>query len=334
VKARDLAILGAVVAIGVFAAMDAVRGGREPAPRAAEEPPQPPALEAPPERPADVFLPVPAPGSLVYTSADDCRVHAVAVPSGIERPLPRLAGDCALWAAPTGTRIAYGLDSQGPDSLATASFRLVDLERPRVGLGGYRALFGVLIWTRDGSRAAWCGESGTGFDLSLGGPARRLGDCPSAFTPDGRVAFAQGDRLLVEDEVVLRTRGQITYARWGANGSLAIVVDGERVERWLDGSRTHVLDLPPRVQGRVPGFSPDNCAALFATSDRVELIDLGCFGATRRERRAFAGGNAAWSPDGEWIAVAEQATIAFHRVVGPREVIRWLAAADELAWQG
>jgi hypothetical protein len=334
VKSRDVAILGAVVAIAVVAAVDAVRGdGRVAGETLLPPPPQPAPRGQVDATTPTVLVPVEAPGSLVFTDARDCRVRVVRVASAAERDLPRLTGDCALWAPPVGPRIAYGLDNQGPDSLATAPFRLVDLRRPGENLGGYRALFGFVVWSRDGRRVAWCGESRAGYDLELGGTARRLDDCPSAFTPDGRISFAQEGRVVVDGETVLEVDGGVTFVRWSADGSLAVVVDGERLERWVDGRRRGALDLPRRLEGRVPELSPDNCAALFAGPERIELLDLGCFGGRGSEPLSFAGTTAAWSPDGRWIAVAEQETIAFHRVEGRPEVIRWLAAANEIAWQ-
>ena len=277
-KGRDVAIAGAIAIVAIVAAVDAVRGGggegaeNGPDTRGAltgdgpvEESPSPA-----PTRP-EVLVPVAAPGTLVLTDGDDCHVRAIRVTSGVEVPLPRLAGDCALWAAPSGSRIAYGLDSQGSDSLATASFRIVDLRRPRENLGGFRALFGFLVFSADGSRAAWCGESRTGYDLELGGPARRLDDCPSAFDPAGRIAYATGNRVVVEGRTVLQAEGGVTFVRWGTDGSLAVVIDGKRVERWVDGRPAGALDLPRWLEGRLPKLSPDNCAALFTRPTRVDL---------------------------------------------------------------
>lgn len=332
-KGRDIAILGAVAAIGVFAAVDAVRGDHQRAGDAASSPtPAGVVTERPepvPEAPS-AFVGLPAPGRLVFTDGRDCRVRAVDVRNGVELPLPRLGGTCALWAPPAGRAIAYGVANQGADSLATASFRLVDLRRPRENLGGYRALFGFLVWSRDGRRAAWCGQSRRGFDLEVGGAARTLEDCPSAFTPDGRIAYARGNRVVVDEKTVLTVDGAVTSIHWGDDGSIGIGVQGERVERWAGGKRVAVLDLPRRLEGRLPRLSPDNCAAIFVRPGRVELLSLGCFGGDAP--RAFAENAAAWSPDGQWIAVAEPETIVFYRVVGHREVVRWLASADELAW--
>lgn len=331
-KGRDVALLAALAAVAAVAALDAVRGGggQDAEPVETESPPPPADASPAPEGPPAVLLPVPATGTLVFTTDEDCRVRAARVTTGFELELPRLAGDCTLWAPPAGSRIAYGLGGRNEAGATTVPFRLVDLARPERPLGAFRALFGFLAWSRDGSRAAWCGASRTGFDLALGDAVRRLEDCPSAYTPDGRVAFAQGDRLVVDGRTVIRTRGTITFARWGADGSLAVVIEGERVERWAAGVRTDVLDLPPWLEGRLPALSPDNCAAFFTRPTRIDLLDVGCFEGDAP--RAFFDDAAAWSPDGRWLAVAEAQTIAFHRVVGRRDVERWLVAARDLAW--
>jgi hypothetical protein len=39
-----------------------------------------------------------------------------------------------------------------------------------------------------------------------------------------------------------------------------------------------------------------------------------------------------WSPDGEWIVVAEADAVVFHRVVGGEASVRWNVVAGQLAW--
>ena len=53
---------------------------------------------------------------------------------------------------------------------------------------------------------ACCGRSRVGFDLELGGPARRLPRCPVAYTRDNEIAYAVGNQILVGDRVVWDTR--------------------------------------------------------------------------------------------------------------------------------
>jgi hypothetical protein len=254
----------------------------------------------------------------------------IGLAGGRERPLARFAGNCNLWAAPVSQRIAYGL---GPASSDTMPFRFANLERPQVELGGYRALFGVITWSHDGQRAAWCGRSRAGFDLELGGPARRLPRCPAAYTPEGEIAYAVANRLIVEKQTVLRSRGGITFVSWGRDGSLALVLDGRVLERRVGGTVTGAVDLGA-AEGRLPILSPDNCAAAFRLQNGLgplELVDVGCFRGARRPR--LVGRDAAWSPDGEWLAVAGEGSIVFHRLVGTPRTLRYPVQAVELAWR-
>jgi hypothetical protein len=336
-KTRDFVIVASIVLVAGFATADALRTDDEPRPVEGESRPAAATTSA-----ADAglltrprrFEPVPLEGRLVLTDSEDCRLRSITLASGSEASLPRAAGDCELWAPPVGPHAAYGLGCCFSGRFSDAvPFRLVDLNEPELRRGGYSALFGYIVWSRDGKRAAWCGESGSGFDLEIGGPARRLADCPSAFTPEGQIAFARGSELFVEDQSVLRVvGGGITFVRWGTDGSLAVVVDGRRIERRVEGRVRQTFSLPPALEGRQPTLSPDNCAALVRGAARLELLDVGCF--EGEAPRTFFAGEASWSRDGEWIAVAEQQTIAFHRVVGEPEVIRWPAAAAELVWQG
>jgi WD40-like Beta Propeller Repeat len=257
-------------------------------------------------------------------------VRVVDLGGGVERPVARFEGTCTLWTPAAGPRFAYGLGPTSGDGFAP--FRIADLARPNRELGGYRALFGVVIWSADGQRVAWCGRRRTGFDLEVGGPARRLPRCPVAYTLDGKIAYAIGDRLVVEGQTVLRADGGITFVHYGIDGSVAIVVDGKRMIRYdangqVDGSA-------PIPEGRTPIFSPVNCAAAFRPLGgygRIPIITFPCY--RGRPVEAVTGRAAAWSPDGDWLATAERRAIAFHPVGDFTRTIRWPAQAVELAWR-
>ncbi len=326
-----------MVLVAGFAAADALRSraqGSESPPVAetvqtgpTRRPGPQPQPDAPPGWPIGALE-----GSLVFTDANDCRIRTIGLAGGRERPLARFEGTCELWSAPVGQRLAYSLGPSSGDGFVP--FRLADLSRPRVDLGGYRALFGVVLWSQDGQRVAWCGRRRVGFDLEIGGAARRLPSCPADYTTDGRIAYAIGDTLRVEEEVVLRVRGGITYVHYGTDGSVTLLVDGERLERWEADTLTSRTPIPASLQGRTPVLSPDNCGAAFPPVNglgTIELLSLGCL--PEVGRRSFVGTDAAWSPDGKWLAVAEQNSIAFARLVGPQADIRWPAAAAQLAWR-
>ena len=336
-RPRDLIVVGAVVLVAGFAAADALRSRAESGEQAVTTPAVqtgPTRLPGPQPQPsAPEGWPVGTlPGALVFTDAEDCRLRVIGLAGGVERPLARFLGTCELWAAPVGQRVAYGLGPSSADGFVP--FKLADLALPLRELGGYRALFGVVLWSQDGQRVAWCGRRRVGFDLEIGGPARRLPTCPAAFTPGGEIAYAVGNELTVEDREILRVRGGITHTTFLADGTVVLEVNGERLEKYgPDGFRRYTVGLPAELQGRTPIVSPDGCGVLFRHPDRdeIHLINLGC--PSGPEPRVFNGRAAAWDPEGHWIAVAESEAIAFHQVVGGDFVARWPAVAAELAWR-
>lgn len=329
-KGRDLFILAALVLVAGFAVADSLRGEGAPArPVPPDETTLPVVTTGPEQPPVErrKFPGVPGTGgSVVFTDTETCAVHEVALPGGDEIPNVVRSSSCELWVAPVTAKVAVGIGQASRDAVP---FRFVDLARSSRSLGGSRAYFGFLIWSPDGQRAAWCTRASTGFDVELGGPARRLPRCPAAYTPAGEIAYAIGRRLVVEGRAALRADGGITFARWGGDGSLFVIVDGRVAERYVRGQRTHSIHLPANLEGKNPVLSPDNCAGLFRDGEQIRLIDLGCLGA---HLDSFPGTAAAWSPDQEWIAVAERATIAFHPVAGG-DVVRWPVGAVQIAWR-
>jgi hypothetical protein len=207
-------------------------------------------------------------------------------------------------------------------------------------VGNYEGVFGSVFWSPDGRRLAWCDNRERGFEIDLEArvlpaPPRRLRQCPIAYAPEGKLVFAVRRLLVVGKRAILRTPapGVITSAWWGTDGSVAVLVEPqERIERWERGRLTASLQLGPSSEGTDLVPSPNNCALAFPDrrSGVTQILGLGCFrGATQK---TFFGHAAAWSPDGQWLAVAEPERIAFLRLVGEGEVIYWPAQAEELAW--
>ena len=134
------------------------------------------------------------------------------------------------------------------------------------------------------------------------------------------------------DRTVFKADGGITYASFGRDGSLAVVVDGEKIERWDGSALVTTTKIPPGYQGLTPILRYDNCGALYVLEGGgVQLLDLGC--KPGLPTRSFPGVSAAWSPDGGWVAASSGPRITFHRVVGPRLEIEWPAAAADMVWR-
>ena len=329
-----LLVIAAVVLIGGFAAADAIRGTPSASPSTAPTVPvqtsptrlpgPKPQAEAPSGWPQGVLG-----GTLTFADAQSCDIRVVGLAGGRERPLARFGSDCHFWAPPVGSRIAYGLGPSSADGLQP--FRIADLASPNRELGGYRALFGVIVWSPDGQHIAWCGRRRTGFDLEIGGSSTRLPQCPVAYTLDNEVAYAVGNRVLVGDRTVFTADGGITYAKFGLHGSLAVVVDGTRIERWDGSSLTTTTPIPRGYQGLTPILRSDNCGALFVRGRAVQLFDLGCRpGLTNR---SFSGDAATWSPDGRWVVTSNGVDIEFHRGVGTTLEITWPGGAAQMIWR-
>ncbi len=348
---RNLAIVAAVVALAGFALVDALRGPRSPtSPRSPTVETTTAARDAVTGR--ERFRATRAPGSLVFLEGEKCRLRRVVASSGSELPLPPVETACRIWAPRRGVRIAYRLPGLVGEAVA---FQFFDLNHPRRRLAGFRALFGVVAWSPDGQRAAWCAGPTLGFDYELGGRLDEVAGCPREYAPDGTVLVVAGNRIVAGDRTVVAAGGPIGALHRGSDGSLAALA-GDRIEVFRQGRLVRERRLRSQAIGAPLAFSPDNCAVLAFRPGLVALIDLGCFRGrdavvtvspdncvdravamnSRCARypapHAFRGHAAAWSPDGRWVAVAEGDAIAFHRVVGRYSVVRWPVVAADLAW--
>jgi hypothetical protein len=329
-RPRDLAIVAAVLVLGGFALADALRGDPSPT----SEPPPPattartvpvPALDA--NQPAIQS----ASGALVYTDlrGKDCRLGAYTIAAGSAFQLPPISTNCHVWAPLRTSQVAYGLPTSAGD--ATTSFRLIDLAHPERELGArFETSTHTVEWAYDGQRLGWCDQGGQGIDYDPQGLARRVAGCPVGYTPDDRPMFVnKAGHLQTGKAVVYRGIGQVTGAHWGDDGSLAVYLDWGRVVRIAGDGSSHETRLDAEASGRPLGFAPNNCAALSVDGVTVRILDLGCFAAGDL---SFPGTNAAWSPDGAWIAIARPTQVLFQRLLGGDESATWEIHAGDLAW--
>jgi len=333
VKGRDLLILAAVLLLGGFAVADVLRESATSEPREARPPATEPATTSTEEEPALRQLPPVSGvgGDFTFTEVGSCAVREVDLPTGLVYLNVVRASTCELWAAPVTAKVAVGIGEPRGDAVP---FRFIDLSAPGVELGGGEALFGALFWSEDGQRAAWCNGQRIGFDLELGARRRQLPDCPTAYSPDGEVVYARGDRLFVEDRPGLQASGTITKVHYGSDGSVAVVVEGRRIERYVDGELADALDLQERYHGRQPTFSPDNCAAAYRAGDRIRILDVGCSRlGPGPNGLVFPGHAAAWSSNGEWIAIGGPTEVTFYDLRGAAEPVVWDVGAVQLAWR-
>jgi hypothetical protein len=331
---RDIAIVAAVVLLAGFAVADALRSD-DSAPTGTGSPPATTtASDADSEDEGEGFPGLGLPGSLVFLAGDECRVRQVSVASGNEFPLPDIPTGCAFSAPPTGSRLAYAVRESG-DSAGRSAFRFVSLNEPLRDLGSFDAPLAGVVWSADGQRAGWCDDAGTGFDYELGRELRELEQCPRGYTPEGQPVVAAGRRLLLPGGTTFgpAPRG-IQAVRFGSDGSLALVLRGGTIERSDPRGDVTTAAVPRPIRRWPLLLSPDNCAVLGVHRDIVALVDLGCFRGLGSPPEAFVGTAATWSPDGEWIAVAEGRTIAFHRVVGEYRIERWNVGVRGLVWLG
>ena len=329
-KGRDLLILSGVLLLGGFAVADVVRDSASSEPREAQPTTSEPATTSTEEEPAIQRLPAVrgAGGDFAFTEVGSCAVREVDLPTGLVYRNVVQASTCELWAAPVTAKIAVGIGEPRGDAVP---FRFIDLSRPGLELGAGEALFGALAWSEDGQRAAWCNGQRVGFDLELGARRRQLPDCPTGYSPEGEVVYARGDRLFVEDRPGLQASGTITKVHYGSDGSVAVVVEGRRIERYVGGELTDASDLPERLHGRLPILSPDNCAFLMRTGDEeVSLIPLGC---SPLATQGYRGTTGAWAPNSEWIAIGGPSELVFHRPDRAAEPVRWPVGAVQIVWR-
>ncbi len=349
-------MIGAVAVLVGFAAYDALRSS------GAGEPPVVPPRPATTDADAVTTDTVPKPlprgvlgGALLYVDVGaegSCGLRLVYLRNGEEARYPQDTMGCSLSAPPTGPAVAKSISDE-PDE--TLRFRIIDPGHSDRPFRDVSAREGRLSWSLDGRRVLWCALGPRGYELELPRTIRDFRKCADGYTAGGERVYLRGRRLFVGNRLVLERRAAIDEAVWSANGSVGLVVGGRRLERWSEGRLDGAVVLPEGVAFSPTYFSRDNCAAVVLAATQVYLFDLGCFPARdsfpsscgRRIARvlrcfpwftpsSFFGHNAnlaAWSPDGNWIAVIEADAIVFHHVVGQYSSVRWEVRAATLAWR-
>jgi hypothetical protein len=327
-RARDGLLVGALAIVLVFASVDALRGDPE-----SEPPRRQAAGQTPSEDPGRIPVELPADltGRLIFTD-EQCRVVELELAAGAALARTRRVSSCGLWAPESGDRIAYGA---GPIDDERLWFRVVDLSEGRDS----RAYLAAAepIWSPDGQHVAWCNPQRRGFELEVGRRRfRALEDCADAYAAVGEPAFIRGARVVADGKVVFTHRRRILHVSFASNGSVA-VSGGTDVQLYRSARDRYPLFDATGLRFRDrPIFGPENCGTLLRsphTGSPPEVTVL-AFGCVRiRGGRIVPGNEAAWSPDGKWIAVTLAKEILLYDVTDQaRDPIHLPLEANQIVW--
>jgi WD40-like Beta Propeller Repeat len=340
VKARDLVIVGTVLLVGGFAAADALRSeGDSAAPattarttgETAETSDEQARVETIDGLPAGALR-----GRLVYTDGA-CGLRDLELSNGIESQFDVRRTSCGLVAAPEGDRVAVSLPSR---FRGVSPYLIVALARPETALADFRARNRSVVWSPDGDRVAWCDPSGRGWELELGFEPRPLRSCPAAYTHTQEAVSAEGREVRIGDRLALTAPARIRALSFSGHGSAAVATE-RRLYVWDDAlsdepTLVNEVVLPPELHGLDVRFSPDHChAALlfseFPPAPTVFVVALQDCGESRAPL-TVPGRAAAWSPDGDRLAVSDRRDVVVHHVLGSGPAIVVAIEASALAW--
>lgn len=339
-KARDLVIVGTVLLVGGFAVADALRSeGDSAGPATTAETADEAAEHTDEQAHVETIDGIPAGalrGRLVYTDGA-CGLRSLELSNGTETQFEVRRTSCGLVAAPEGNRVAVSLPSR---FRGVAPYLVLDLARPETVLADFRARNRSVVWSPDGDRVAWCDPTGRGWELELGFEPRALRGCPAAYTHTQEAVFAENREVRIGDRLALTAPARIREVSFSGHGSAAVATE-RQLYVWDDAlSDAPVLVnqvvLPPELQGLDARFSPDHChAALlfseFPPAPTVFVVPLQDCGESRAPL-TVPGRAAAWSPDGDRLAVSNRREVVVHQVEGSGPAIVVATDASALAW--
>jgi hypothetical protein len=359
---RTWALLLGIAAIAVAAVVDAVRSsGSGAATLTVDERGGPPAGDetlAGPDSPPPGALP----GKLVVVAGEECRLRVIdlAGPTlGPEGP----PTDCGLWSPASSDVAAVSQPWEPGTPSPFARVALVRLAEPPEPARKLGLAAGEVAWSADSTRVALCGTNGKTAIHDVGGEIEREVDgCGPRFASDGSLLTsptrAFGDHLLRDGEIELdaadlmqgfdpSTTGELDVLAYdeSADGLLAVSVLrleplGSRavLQLWQDGVMVAGVELPRRYGvgskrfGEYVRFNPTGTVLALgpsATRNSMTFVDL----RLRRTslqldyQRAFA-----WSPDGQWLAVALDHEIAVYSQSSAEPVYRLPLEVSALGW--
>ena len=332
-----LAIVGAVLLLGVAAIVDALRGGGTAAPVAAAD------TTSEPEDLPRALRAAGLSGTILYTDAVDCRLHAIGLPSlqatGIAYDAERwescgLAANAAGRPAPEGTvfpqddeREALEFDG-GVELVWPSRARGVRFENARAP--AFRADRTLTI-VRDGRILAFEPCSGEGRKGSRAWP----GHCPRDITTEDAITDSlnlvgldpgQGNVALLR-VIWLPDDTMLAVAQFPGDAPSDLLLHVQPtlgahpiVEARFQAERIYDVALSPH--GRY--------VAVLSGTGRVAVLDpYGQLIASPGLRvRAMS-----WSPDDRWLAVLSGPGLAFVRAESPvTQIGPILLSARDLAW--
>jgi len=289
--------------------------------------------------PQDVFS-----GRLLY--ADElCDVNGVDLATGAELPFPPgdIQGCRGLWAPITGDYMVIGLEEGDDDENVSLMLRKGDTgendsDKPLAAARPDTVVTGQ--WGHIG----WCDRQGRGGVLRpFGNGVERVRGCPVGFLPNGRDVVAQRGQELFVGERRVRTLAPGTFVVGVGEYRLAVFDRGTlTVFPAVSNPDPSITVGLPGIIGR-PLLAPDGCAVLYPALDgeraTVRVRNLGCGLAIDREFEArgsgWRDGEATWSPDGTWIAIAgADDAVRLYRSDGGGDPVRLPISAEYLAWTG